>query len=238
MKKTLITLLALCGCAMATTTDFLDLSETCTIGNLTYDASTSTITTTNNSDLFGINNAGLQTILTLKINLTEAKKVTEATNIITLDFAADTTIGLVATSSGFSTALNGSTSGRSSVTWDTLESTTNCLTTGSDGDTYIVLSYAHIPAGSFGSTLYNDTATPFFKDTGARRADKSDTLDGIVVNSDLLAAVEVTSTWIDPNSLVTPFITTSANSLTIPEPTTATLSLLALAGLAARRRRK
>lgn len=232
-------LLMVGGFAMATTTDFLDLSKTTTIGNLTFDSTTSTITTTVGTDMWAINSApGLQTILTLKINLTQASRVSTDTNIVTLDFTnpAKSDVGLMATSTGLSASLGGSTENRSSVSWTDLATKTNCLTMGSDGDQYIVLSFAHIPNGAYGASLADDTGY-LFKDVNARYADGLDTLAGIKVNTALLAAIEVKSDWATPNTLVVPFVTTSAGSI-IPEPATATLSLLALCGLAARRRRK
>lgn len=231
-------LLMVSGFAMATTTDFLDLSETTTIGNLTFDSTTSTITTTVGTDMWQINNAGLQTILTLKINLTQASGVSADTSIVTFDFtdSARADVGLMATSTGLSASLGGSTENRSSVSWADLATKTNCLTMGSDGDQYIVLSFAHIPARGNGASLADD-AGYLFQDAEARHANSTDTLAGIKVNTALLAAIEVKSDWATPNTLVVPFVTTSASSI-IPEPTTASLSLLALAGLAARRRRK
>lgn len=113
MKKTLIALMALAGVASATTTDFLDLSQTSINGHLTFDAATSTITTDseNGADLWEINNAGLQTILALKINLTKAQKVTTDTAIVSLDFVNGNNdlpdIGLMATSAGLSASLGG-----------------------------------------------------------------------------------------------------------------------------------
>ena len=237
--------MTLAGCAMGATTDILDLSKDTTVGNLTYDVESGNITTALNSDLYQVNDGGTQTILTFKFNLTKAQTLTENTSIFTLDFSGTNAkdVGLVATSTGLYSASNGtvSTNGK---TWAELGDLSSCLTTGSDNDQYIVLTMAHIPSNAAnpkGVVVY-DTTGDIFSDSDARNAGGGFTIDSIYVNNQLIAAVEVNSLWPGdgkgPAGRTEAFIQTSEKSLTVPEPTTATLSLLALAGLAARRRRK
>lgn len=249
MKKTIIALMALAGAAGAvTTTEFLDLSQDRTIEKLSYDVETGKITTATTHastkadyNLYEIDNNGPQGLYTFKVNLTKASEVTSNTDILTLNFDGTSNfISAIATADGLTIGKSGTTHS-TVISWETLLGK-DSVSTGNDGNQYIVLTLAHIPSynTAAGTWLGDETGT-LVNDGDYAYKGQNRYITDVTVNNTLVAAISTYSGWkpeADRPAFATAFATTATNSLTVPEPTTATLSLLALAGLAARRRRK
>lgn len=241
MKKTLVAILA-CGSAAfaVTNTQIFDLTTSVTASDSPYFYNATTGTFTDNPDITGTvlnetnGNGQIQTNISFVLNLTEAQQVTSPTTILTMDMVGD--IGLVLTDSGISTSWNGDTSGRSSIDYTTLTLADSGAFVAIDGNTYITLTM--VQTYGSGVQLYSNT-TKFFSDGGLKGSDNK-TLNAITINSDYLASIQFAPEWLTTEAKwkeKNQAFDTAARPHITPEPATATLSLLALAGLAARRRR-
>lgn len=78
---------------------------------------------------------------------------------------------------------------------------------------------------------------------GGLKSSGNTSLSSIYVNADYIEALQFAPGWegdaiVETNKAFNTDVVGKLGAVTIPEPTTATLSLLALCGLAARRRRK
>ena len=250
MKKTLITLLALAGVATATTTTFTDLTQDKTItlsdgGSITWSATDSTFTGSIYSTVSG---QQARASVSFTLNLTKAATVgstkTELVTITKNDYI--NTMGLWLVDGKISGRWNndtydivsgannpGTASGQVSVT-SIIDNNENVFT--SDGDKFIALtlvldrtSDAYNP-NNVGMVLYDADGSVVWNCCSLGTADFS-TYDAIKLNTD----------YVGNAASITNAVLSSAEAATqaalIPEPATATLSLLALAGLAARRRR-
>ena len=239
MKKTIITLLALAGVASAGDTQFLDLSQTTTVGNLTYTESTGKITTTNASDLYIVSSGKAETNVILTMNLTAAMSVTANTKIVELDYNDSKDVSLLATTTGLVGAWNGGAYGGNEVSWNALMADSNVFT-GADGNKYITLMLTQWNNGS--PNFHVNTSNGLLIDTPGLGSSSISSMDALYVNNAYVAGLEVTPSWkyseADRQAATATFNAVMEQKLLIPEPATATLSLLALAGLAARRRRK
>lgn len=245
MKKTLIALMALAGVAMADT-QVWDLYSPVTAGAYLYDydALTGKGKFTDNDEFEGTvlndtNGANqIQTNITFVLNLTRAMEVTADTQLLDMDMGGD--IGLCLTSTGLASSWGGTTSSsRASVSYDTLKADGGIFTA-VNGDTCITLTF--VQTYGSGVQVWSNT-TKLINDTGLK-ASTNTSLTSICVNAGYIGCLQFSPGWkgddiVDTNAA---FDTTVKEMIaaapSVPEPTTATLSLLALAGLAARRRRK
>ena len=239
MKKTIIALLALGGLAAAADTQILNLSATTTVGNLTYNAETGYITTAAATDLYKVSEGKAETNVILTLNLSEAMAVTGTTKIIELDYNGNADVSLLATTGGLVGGWNGSPYGGNAVSWDTLASNSTVMT-GKGGDKYITLMVSQWQNG--GINFLVNTGESRIISTPALGSSNINSMERLYVNNALVEAIEVTPEWKGTDATrqadTAAFHAVVKPMLSIPEPTTATLSLLALAGLAARRRRK
>lgn len=229
--------MALAGLASADT-QFLDLSKDTTSGTLKYDAATGNITTSTAADFYQVSNGKAETNVIITFNLTEAAKVTTNTKIIELDYNGDRNVSLLATKDGLVGGWNGGAYGDNTVSWETLLSDSTVFTD-YNGEKHITLMVSQ----------WNNQNITFLVNTGKSQiittsglgSSSISSMEALYVNSNFVDAVNVTPAWKTDNatrqSATAAFNTTVKNKI-VPEPTTATLSLLALAGLAARRRRR
>ena len=235
MKKTLLTLLAFAGAAAADTTVW-DLTTSVTTGDYLYDAGTGKFT--DNAEVEGtvLNdtnaNGQIQTNICLTLNLTKAQTVTAETLLLDMDMGGD--VGLCLTTTGLASTWGGTTSSsRASVSFGTLLADSGVFT-GPENQQYITLTF--VQTYGSGVQVWSNT-TKHINDTGLR-ASGNTSLTSIYINSNYIEALQFAPGWEGDNIVNTNVAFNNVASRYIPEPATATLSLLALAGLAARRRRK
>ena len=238
MKKTIITLLALAGAASAGDTQFLDLSQDITVGNLTYTESTGKITTALATDLYQVSNNKAETNVILTMNLTAAMSVTTNTKIVELDYNDNRDVSILATATGLVGGWNGASHGDNEVSWKDLMANSNVFT-GADGNKYITLMLSQWNNQNI--SYHVNTSNGLLINTSGLGSSSISSMDALYVNNAFVAGLEVTPSWKNDDTsrqaATAAFNTVMVQKL-VPEPATATLSLLALAGLAARRRRK
>ena len=234
MKKTFITLLALAGVASAATTQVWDLSQSVTSGDFLYDASTGLFT--DNTDVEGtvLNGADgsskIQTNISFTLNLTKAMEVTSDTLLLNMDMSGD--IGLTLTASGLSGAWQGNSWG-DAISYNTLLADSDVFAD-IEGNKYITLTFVE----TYGSGVQVWSNTTKHIDYSGLKSSGNTSLASIYVNSGYIEALQFETEW-KGDAIVNTNVAFNAEAMqVIPEPATATLSLLALAGLAARRRRK
>lgn len=238
MKKTIVTLLALGGVAAAADTSVLDTAvvgftnfssgvadygtmvdditisttdSVTTLSGITFDTAMSS---TNNRDSFSI---------TLVLDAAKIGSVSEFTSLAAAYYSESGAMGFGLNADG---NIQGQW-GTSGYNW----SAGAMPTEGTITLTYVAGNYS---GTSEGSRLYVGDSATFYSSTALKTANcdyntiKLNNLGGAIkqayVHNYCLTQAQVS--------------TLMAETATIPEPTTATLSLLALAGLAARRRRK
>ena len=247
MKKTLIALMAAASCAMADT-QVWDFSTSVTEGDYLFDAQTGLFT--DNADVDGTvlsetNTEGqIQTNICFTLNLTEAQKVTTNTKLIHMDMTGNGSgdIGLFVTTSGLATTWQGDTNAsRGSVSYETLLNDSSVFTN-ADGDKCITLTFVQAYNNSMGVHVWSNT-TKYITDGGLKSASNK-ALASIYVNGAYVEALQFVPGYVgdaikDTNAAFNAVVVEKIGATTpsVPEPATATLSLLALAGLAARRRR-
>ena len=254
MKKTFITLLALAGVATATTTKFTDLSQDVTVGNLVWNSTDGTITATTGhaADLYDSVSAKGQSSLSFTLNLTQAATVTTDVALITIDSENDYGIKLKSTGiSGFWPTkdnpiddYNGRGSNNTLAEYsgivainDILTGNETVYTLGSDkliALTLVIDRPCDNNSGNgnnVGLTLYDVNGERVWY-CEALGASSNTSISSFKLNTDYITSAAVTPALLSASQAG------SAAAALIPEPTTATLSLLALAGLAARRRRR
>ena len=241
MKKTFITLLALAGVASAATTQVWDLSQSVTSGDFLYNAETGLFT--DNSEVEGTvlndkNGANqIQTNICITLNLTKAQTVTADTKLLDMDMSGD--IGLALTTTGLACTWQGGTSSsRGSVSFDTLLADSGVMVD-ETGNKFITLTFVE----SYGSGVQVWSNTTKLINDGGLKSSSNTSLSSVYINSDYIAALQFAPGWqgddiVNTNVAFNEAVASNLNLQFIPEPATATLSLLALAGLAARRRRK
>ena len=240
MKKTIVALMALAGVAMADT-QVWDLSTSVTSGAYLYDATTGLFTDNAGVDGTVLNETDgggkIQTNISFTLNLTEAKKVISDTLILNMDMGGD--IGLCVTTTGLASTWGGTTSSsRGSVSYDTLLADSGVFTN-ADGDKCITLTFVE----TYGSGVQVWSNTTKLINDGSLKSSGNTSLTSIYANNDIIEALQFAPGWegdaiVDTNAAFSAAVIEKLGAPAIPEPTTATLSLLALAGLAARRRRK
>lgn len=234
--------------AHATTTTFWDLSNDAVINNIQWNAATGTFTALEGGQLCTtVSGQQARATVSFTLNLTAAAnaQLTEKVALFTID--SNTDFGLWLTPTGISgrwnndeyntRASNNSAAEYSGVVSITsiMENNTNVFTV--EGNTYIGLTLVADKAcdnnntGNVGLTLYDAAGDRVWYCEALGSADNQN-YDGFILNTD----------YIDLSASITPSVLSSTAAgqaaALIPEPATATLSLLALAGLAARRRRK
>lgn len=243
MKKTIVALMALAGVAMADTLVW-DLGTSVIGDDYLYDAETGLFTDNPNIDgtvLNSVNGASqIQTNITFVLNLTRAMAVTADTKLLDMDMGGD--IGLCLTSTGLATTWNGSTSSaRGSVSYDDLLADSSIFTA-VNGDTCITLTFAQSYGSNVGVQVWSNTEKLI--DDAGLKASGNTSLSSIYVDDYYIGCLQFTPEWkgdaiVETNAAFDAIVKERiAAAPSVPEPTTATLSLLALAGLAARRRRK
>lgn len=238
MKKTLIALMALSGGAMAAAnspTAFINATgDSVTpweLSNLTYTVNDDGDMVFAGSD-FIAKKVGSRTVTSIAftLDLSQLTLPTSASRMITIDGSQDTGVGVTADG-----ALTG--------TWTntTAYYTTAASLVGTGEATFVYT------LGQEGTRIYEGDVDVFWSSSNLRG--DLGTINNLTVESWVLPALKNMTIWsetdlcievkdesndayTDNRELVSKVFTT------VPEPTTATLSLLALAGLAARRRRK
>ena len=244
MKKTLITLLALCGVASAGEVTFTDLTQ-----NITD--STSGITFTQSTGLFtgSVTNyegadagKGSNGAITFAIDLAAASALTEDTCILTLNYDGNTAhdsgentgIYYNATDDKISTWYNGQINVGGTVGNTKVADYKQTI----NGKDYTILTLRYDDIGATDATkgvsLFSTTSEII--EYWGLGSSSYDEVTSIYINTDLVKAVTIMTGEI--NDATAKAGVTNLAAAMVPEPTTATLSLLALAGLAARRRRK
>lgn len=251
MKKTLITLLALAGVAAAATTTFTDLTQDKTItltdsSSITWSATTDTFT---GSIYSTVSNQQARASMSFTLNLTDAATVgSTKTELVTITKTGyDPTMGLWLVDGKISGRWNngtydqvsgagnpGTASGQVAIS-SILNNNENVFTL--DGDKFIALTLVLDRTSdsnnrdNVGMVLYDADGSVVWNCCSLGAAGFT-TYDAIKLNTDYVGnAASITNAVLSPTDAGT-----QAAAL-VPEPTTATLSLLALAGLAARRRK-
>lgn len=241
MKKSLTVLLAASGISCAVDTQLFDLTQSisATESPFFYNASTGKFTENSaiEGDVLSEKNGSnqVQTNISFTLNLTAIQNLTEQVSLINMDMAND--VGLALTSTGLTTTWNGSADSRQSVTYTNLSSDAGVFTA-DDGNTYITLTM--VQTYGSGVQVYSNNAK-WINDTGLKGNTNTQLVD-VTINSDYMASIQFSPGWLtggdsawEAKNLA---FDTAARPKIVPEPATATLSLLALAGLCARRRRK
>ncbi len=265
MKKTLITLLALAGVASAAWTaddanGWLYKSGDTWVTNsatVTKDATTNDLTIQimdANSQVLdfsydeggGVYRACYTFAITL--NLDALTSPTSATSAVW--GGSKVGIGL---NNGVVTACIGSSKASWNTTGLTLGSTgslTLVVTTDTKGSMILAYgedgTYSSLVSAQTDSDTFNGTTTDGGTYYGWRGLKEKANITSFTIDSSIAGAVEKFAVWdskvasdgLDSVAMLTNMDTVAAAMKVIPEPTTATLSLLTLCGLAARRRRK
>lgn len=241
MKRIAVTSLLLAGMGWAADTRVFDLSTSVEDPASAYHYDASTGAFTDNEAIAGtvlndLSNASqIQTNISFVLNLTEAMKVSSSTTLLRMDMNGGD-VGLCLTTTGVASTWNSSTSAsRKSVSYATLLQDTSVFTD-ADGNQCITLTMAQT-YGS-GVQLYSNNAQ-LFSDTGLKGSTNT-TLYSVTLGTDYVEAVQFSPGWLSSQDAwleKNQAFDTAARAVLMPEPTTATLSLLALVGLAARRRR-
>ncbi len=233
MKKTIIALLALAGVAAAATVSVEDSSAALRNNDGDYALKGMTYTLEDDGDLLFTANEGISfaqqignyttTTVAITLDFSKITLPTEASPLLTL--GASTNIGL------------GYSGGKLTGIWDDNYAyySTATLTGKTDSQTFVYT------VSTNGTRVYHNDSATYWSSTGLKGAVGS-------VNSMTLAdwaveGLESITVWSGTNAYTDTALASSAfaannKSLGVPEPATATLSLLALAGLAVRRRRK
>ncbi len=259
--------LGIAASAHATTTTFTDLKKDTEVGSVTYTAPTqnSTIGTIAGSPIS--ETAGRESAwqyassVTLTLDLTVLSGVTSATQLF--QFNTNRTGGY---SAGLYATLDETdgvvlTFGYDGNIWNSYSNTKNVkrdiddlytaatVFTDASGHDLVAITIATEPLSKTagdkvkaGVSLYTDKAADvndtFMYSSGLGGSSASGvTLSSISVNTAYVTAIAITDTNIQGLTAANA-ATALMNTVAVPEPATATLSLLALAGLAARRRRK
>ena len=239
MKKTLIALVALCGSAMAGTTKSITLNTT----NTTPIIATSELTLAQVTTI--ISDSTLKSALmglTIIRNAGQDNEEQINWSISANYWAPSNELHIYEKQAGESVSGNAAASfSDSEGSWPTGHKLSNAFSLENAVSGAITLGYAGENASMdlmgtavVFSVLYNDGTVKSIYGINSARRYSNDGIALLTYNSDVMSAPTVTTgtDWTRASLI-------KANeAVLIPEPTTATLSLLALVGLAARRRRK
>lgn len=258
MKKTLIALMALTGVAAAdvTTSVFTDLTTTSTVNGITWNSTQDTLTAGAGYTLACHTGENAQTTLSFTLNLTQAAAYNgdDLCELITIytkkdNGDASTTYGLWLTKNGLSgrwdtDEYNTRGKGNNVAEYSGVVSIDSIISDNStvytlNGEKYITLTLVTDKSASNNSGQANNVGATTYDANGERvwycEALASSSLHNftsIELNTDYISAAAITPVLLSPEAAG------EQATMLVPEPTTATLSLLALAGLAVRRRRK
>ena len=237
---------------LASATPLTDLSKDAAFDGITYTAETGLFT----GSVYYASQSKVQSNTSITLNLTDLNSffASNAEQVITLvNVNMETDVSLVATASGLEVYQGGVLyKENKTVSYQTLQSDES-LFVANDGDTYITLTFAQVRGEARIYTLNSKVEGVVNGETtlvaGALYSESSmttsalSTFENIYVNSDYITAVEFSNAWptngtAENFQLLTGALNDSVKTVLLPEPATATLSLLALCGLAARRRRR
>ena len=252
MKKTLFSLLALAGVAFGDTTFFTDFDNiTGAVNGITYSTSEQTglpftdgvnvaSFVSSAGDFGGLYEGKFAITVAFTLNLTEALLVDEEVDLIGISGdAAD--VGLTLLGDGRAKGKwNAGTHGDARMTLSGLSS--YAYTVGDESFVTLTLTASKPSAnGGRGVQVYVNDGTCVFNHAGLG-TNNNEKFDIITVNTDYIAAIAIAPSLPELVNDGSPSLKAAAVGLSlqaaVPEPATATLSLLALAGLAVRRRRK
>ncbi len=254
MKTTCIIMLALASSlAGATTTLFTELNTSATSGNVTYTApgngsTMGSITGTGAWVAANASNGSRQQFsssVTLTLDTESIAGITTEAELLRFDTSnANVSYSLFAKINDAGTVVL--TIGYNEVVWANNSNPTYALSslptyTGMNGEELTTLTYVLKPINkvdnSGGVRVYSSEAeAPILSVPGMGTTSSAYNFKNILVNTDYARAFAVSNEGLAAADAVEA-AATLATAPAIPEPATATLSLLALAGLAARRRR-
>ncbi|MBR5888262.1 MAG: PEP-CTERM sorting domain-containing protein [Akkermansia sp.] len=235
MKKTIITLLALSGLATAGTT------ATCAVGSANTDPIIATSELTLESLTAIITDQSLSSAL-LGLTVERNNGATKYPWSISANYWEGSNELHIYTKEAGQTVSGYANASFSDSSWPTGHKLSNSFTLEGAVKGAITLGYAgdHAPMTFAGtavvfSVLYDDGSIVSIYGQNTAYKYSNDGIAYVTYDSDVLATPTITTgtDWTRES-----LIAANESALQIPEPTTATLSLLALAGLAARRRRK
>lgn len=256
MKKTILAALLLsCSAAFAVDSYFLDLETNSNQNGITYTAPSGespmgTFSGGEGSLYSTQTNNSSKVTVAFTLNLTQAIKESTSDNFTSIGLVTAGKVGLRLTAGGSIVGDNNGANygGDASVGGPYTISLQNLLTNDTvytlvpGGDSYITLTMTVIGASStgtagFGVQLYDSTGANLLH--MPKLATSSNKSFDVLANTDYISAVAIHPDRVVATDTNTPGqLATSLQSKLVPEPATATLSLLAMAGLAARRRRK
>lgn len=244
MKKTLVTLLALAGVAAAGEVTFTDLTKNITTSGITFTQSTGLFTGSITNYEGADAGKGSNGAITFAIDWSAASALTADTCILTLNYDNTTTTHTSGENNGiyfkadddsirawFGGAVN---NGGNIATTDEVSGAKKTI----KGKDYAILTLRYDDIGATDATkgVSLFTSTSEIYEYWGQGSSNYDEVTSIYINTDLVKAVTIMTGEI--NDATAKAGVTNLAAAMVPEPTTATLSLLALAGLAARRRRR
>ena len=185
-----------------------------------------------------------QTALSFTLNITKAMHVTQNTQLINFSTNNGADVGLYLTSTGITMSWQGAVwddNRNSTYSYDDLKALGSVFV-GESGEKYITLtlSKANTGGNEGGLMLYSQDSTTKILGNSGLGSGSTNSVPNITLNTNYIEMAAITPGWAPSSTAVslTQTLDATAREKLIPEPTTATLSLLALAGLVARRRRK
>lgn len=254
MKKTLIALLALSGMALGATTTVIDVTKDLATSDVTYTAPHDSITmgSFTGSGIYATGGGGVaEAGLTFVLDLTALNEITRQTKIVNFDETYDLGLfwgqyngewGLMGNWNGGTWANNGGCF----TAYTTLVS--SAFTVEDSDHSYITLTVttANPKSGNqSGEQLYvAGSNSSLFSDSTGLGTSNNQSISSVSFDTTLVKSAAITSGWVPGTTAATLGSTLqdtyieAHKSPVVPEPATGTLSLLALAGLCGRRRRK